>query len=247
MKLYVLPIERACNAHCGFCITYFRYNAPREILSLDCLERSLVLTRPDKIEITGGGEPTLHQDIEKIIEYCSKHASTQMYTNGARLKNIRNLHLLETLCISIAHYNLKENERIMGINPDLEILYSLPVPSKFSLILHKSGIHTVAGVIDYLRWARNYTSKIVVRQLFDHDYRGKLIGEFVSSQEIFKGLGSSDYSLTPQGNPVLEYENLQVEFEYRSCACELDNPVLHADGKMHRGWTEEILNDFNRA
>lgn len=62
----------------------------------------------------------------------------------------------------------------------------------------------------------------------------------VGAQSIYKALGGRG---APQGvqNPHLDWNSLDVEFEFRTCACELDNPVLHADGRLYKGWTQEIL------
>ncbi|MDP3881892.1 MAG: radical SAM protein [Nanoarchaeota archaeon] len=246
MKLYVLPIEKVCNAHCAFCITDFRLNASKEVLSLESLVKILVSQKFSKIEITGGGEPTLHPEIDQIITLCSQQAPTQIYTNGSHLDKLGSLDNLQTLCVSIAHNEMDKNRKIMGIKPDLDFLKEANCKVKFSLLLHKSGIHSIEEVRDYLGWAQSYAQEVVVRQLFEHAYEGNMVGEFVSSKKIFNELNPPEYHLTPHRNPVFSYEGIKVEFEYRSCACETDNPVLHADGRMHRGWTEEVINDFNR-
>ena len=250
MKLYILPVEKACNAKCKWCITNFRETASREFLELGSLERVLEKGNFDKIEITGGGEPTLHPSINRIIEMCAERVDTQLYTNGSLLSRISSFTKLKQLCISIAHYDMKKNHEIMGIYPDLLTITNMRHDYwnnvKLSLLLHKSGIHTKDEVLKYFDWANNWAEKVVVRQMFEHDYRDALKGEFISSEKIFKELRINDFKLTKHGNPVFQYGNLEVEVEYRSCACEMNNPVLHADGKLHKGWSQEVLNDSNR-
>ncbi|HLF53596.1 MAG TPA: hypothetical protein VI544_00270, partial [Candidatus Nanoarchaeia archaeon] len=197
--------------------------------------------RYDKIEITGGGEPTLHPRIGDIIGFCADKSKTQMYTCGSNFRHVANLENLDSLCLSIAHYNMEENRRIMGVTPDIAFLKEIDAPIKFSLLLHKSGISDKEEVMKYLEWARAYADKVVIRQLFEHNYRAGLDGEFVSSEELFRSMGVQEPKITPQGNPVFQTGGLEVEIEYRSCACEMNNPVLHADGQKYRGWSNELI------
>ena len=243
MKLYVLPVERACDASCSFCVTNFRENFGA-LLDISKMEECLDGRDFEKIEITGGGEPTLHRDIGEIIDVLSKKAKTHMYTHGANLRRVGELDKLDHLCVSVAHYSPGENRRVMGVNPDLDFLEGLRKEGmrvKFSLLLHKSGISGKGEFLHYLDWAGNYADMVVARQIFEHDYRGGLDGEFVSSEDLFRGLGIKDYKMTEQGNPIFNMNGLRVELEYRACACEMDNPVLHADGRLYRGWSEELL------
>lgn len=244
MKLYVLPTEKSCDAHCSFCITDFRRMADKEFLTLDNLTAPFAILRPKKIEITGGGEPTLNLRINEIISYCSSKAPTIMYTHGAHLKRVKNTRDLSELCVSIAHYDATKNREIMGITPDFDRLREIRTPIKFSLMLHNSGISTKKEVFSYLKWAKEYAQRVVIRQLFDHDYHGKLNGEFVSSKKLFDDLGINDFTLTPQGNPLFKIGDLEVEVEYRSCSCEMDDPVLHADGMLCIGWSELLYDPY---
>ncbi len=239
MKLYVIPIETACNAYCNFCITKFRKHAQKEILDLKDLRKTLEKQSLEKIEITGGGEPMLHPAIEKIIDVCSEKAKTQLYTNGFLVRSANNLSKLEYLCISRMHQNDDENQRIMGISYDFNNILELNVNIKLSLLLHKSGISSLLELRNYLEWAMNKKNvkKVVVRQLFDYDLKGRLGSEFVSTEKLFNNMHVKNYKII-DGNPIFNFKNLEVEFECRSCSCEVQNPVLHADGRLYGGWGE---------
>ena len=239
MKLYVLPVETACDASCKFCITNFRQMAPTQILGLNDLEKTLSEIDVEKIEITGGGEPTLHPEISTIIELCSAKAPTQMYTHGARIKGL-DLSGLQCLCVSRAHYLDSENERIMGVSYDFnDVLGKAPI--KLSLMVHQSGIRTAEEVKKYINWADGKAEKVVVRQLFEHDYGGKLDDEYVSAKQIFDELKVQEHSFTPQNNPIFKLNRITCEIELRSCACEMGDPVLHADGQLYKGWSKNLL------
>ena len=241
MKLYILPVEKICKGKCKWCITKYRKTAKVNFLNINDLRDKLEVEKFDNIEITGGGDPTSHPDLDKIINSCAQHAPTHMYTHGDGISKFNSLNKLERLCVSIAHYDLEINRQIMGTFPELEFIKNLNIPVKFSLLVHKSGINNIEEMLKYFRWAEDFTNSIVVRQLFDEDYSGKMEGEFISTMNLFKTLEIRDYQLTKQRNPIFSIGNMHIEMEYRSCACEMSNPVLHADGKLYRGWTMEEL------
>lgn len=239
MKLYVNPVSLACTAKCRFCITkYRRGDGKNEILKLKDLKQVLKNQKFEKIEITGGGEPTLHPKISEIIKICSEKAPTIMYTN-ASTRPLKEMELLSELCISRAHYDQKENQKIMGINYDIDKFAKLKVPIKFSVMLHKSGIHTSDELFKYLCWAENFAKKTVVRQLFDYEdvnYRDFIKKEFVGTEKLAKKLHIRTEEFNPEENIVFYVGDMEVEFERRSCACENTNPVLYANGELKDGW-----------
>jgi organic radical activating enzyme len=235
MKLYVLPVEKACNANCGFCITKVREKTgilcEQEYLDVSELEESLKNLEVHKIEITGGGEPTLHPEIERIINLCTDKAKTQMYTNGALACGVRNLERLSNLSISRAHYKNSDNERIMGISYEIGPLIKR-VPIKLSLMLCKQGINEASEFSNYLNWASSLgVGKVVVREMFNLDY-GNNNNQHVAIVDFFSRLGIKDYALSGR-NPIYSQDNLEVEFEFPEM-------TLHADGKIRRGWRDEI-------
>jgi len=232
MKLYVIPIERNCNGKCPFCITRFR-DYKNHLLKTDRLREVLENNEFEKIEITGGGEPSVHPKIFEIIKLCKSYAPTQIYTNGS-LNFDSKQNELTKICLSRAHYNDSENQRIMGIKYDIRKYKGLPV--KLSLMIHKSGISTEAEVLKYVEWAKNRSDSIVIRQLFKYQEPGYIAfynEEFVPTAELFKNLKGSRLE---NGNRSLKIKNVEVEIEERTCSCESQNPVLHADSVLAEGW-----------
>ncbi|MEK6926650.1 MAG: radical SAM protein [Nanoarchaeota archaeon] len=238
MKLYVLPLESFCNANCSFCITKFRDISDSQYLKLNDLENVLNNFEFSSIEITGGGEPLLHPEIKDISLRCIENATTQLYTNGEFVKKIKGAQGLSYLCLSRAHHDDRKNFRIMKIHYNIDSVFDTGFSVKTSLLLHKSGINNAESLKEYFDWANfKGAKKVVVRQLFDHDYKGKLEGEFISSLDM----ASKFESEIGEKSAYLSWKGMDVEFELRSCACEMDNPVLHADGELYRGWSREIL------
>lgn len=232
LKLYVLPSEVTCNAKCAFCVTKQR-KYKNIFLKVEDLYKALKNTDFEKIEITGGGEPALNKDIDKIIKICCEKAPTQIYTNGTLDPNSISDNIL-FVCISRAHWLNKENEKIMGIKYDINKFSNFPL--KLSLLLHKSGISKKIEVFKYLKWAKSRARKVVIRQLFepeDEKYRKYYEKEFISSQNIFN---DSQYEVISEDEFSKTYliDGLEVEVEKRGCACECADQVLHADGKIGR-------------
>tara|TARA_Y100000310_G_scaffold292965_1_gene322168 strand:+ start:645 stop:1373 length:729 start_codon:yes stop_codon:yes gene_type:complete len=227
MKLYVVPVETKCNAFCNFCITRLREKkgilSKKDFLQIEDLKK-LLDQKVDNIEITGGGEPTLHPEIEKIIEMCSNKAPTQMYTNGAFITKIKNLSDLSYLCISRAHHLDSENKMIMGIDYDV---YRLLDESsvKFSLMLCKQGIHDKDSFLDYVDWASNVgASKVVVREIISLDNHQN--SDYVSMMDLIESLDL--VRLSSGKNPTFDCYGIPVEFDY--CGSGEDTLVLRVEG-----------------
>jgi molybdenum cofactor biosynthesis enzyme MoaA len=238
----VIPLESQCNAKCPYCINQFR-NLGTSILDVDTLEKCLdSFNQLEAIEITGGGEPTLHPQINKIIDLCTKKTRTQLYSNGKLihqipLKTLENLH---PLCISRAHYDPAINERIMGVNYD-EQIFSQGLDIKISSVLFSEGISYPEDVEKYITWAKGKARKIVFRPLFEDVNYSEKVREKIIPLETF--IQYFDLKIIEGKNPKKNIEGIEVEFEIRSCSCENTNPILHANGKLNYTWNE---NDTDR-
>lgn len=235
MKLYVIPVERNCNASCPYCINQFR-KLGSSFLEVSRLENCLKdLSSIEAIEITGGGEPTLHQEIESIITLCTKKARTQIYTNGSLIHKLENniLRKLNPLCISRAHYNSQKNKEIMGIEYSDEIFLN-KLNIKLSAVLYCGGIDSPKEVEKYVSWARDKAKKVVFRPLFsDINYSTKITGKIIPFGPFAEYFG---FDVSKEKNPYFEIDGVEVEFETRSCSCENINPILHAGGELNFNW-----------
>jgi len=239
-KLYVIPVESACNASCPYCVNQFR-NLGNSLLDISKLEKCLTeIGKLDAIEITGGGEPTLHPEIEKVIEFCADKTRTQMYSNGAILNSLSLdvLKRLNPLCISRAHYNFEKNEQIMGIKYSDEI-FSKGLSIKLSTVLYKGGVDSPDEVIEYLGWAKGKANKVVFRPLFeDVNYSVDVKAKFVSLDSFAKYFC---FNIKQGKNVHMNLDGMDVEFEVRSCSCENTNPILHANGKLNYTWDSDDI------
>lgn len=238
VKLYVIPVESACNAKCPYCVNQFR-KLGNSFLSVCELEKCLnEIGNLDAIEISGGGEPTLHPGIERIIDLCANKARTQMYSNGQLVNRLSEnvFKKLNPSCISRAHYDSEKNEQIMGVKYSDEIfLRGLNV--KFSAVLYSGGVDSPEEVENYIAWAKDKAKKVVFRPLFeDVAYSGDVKDKIVLLDSFAKYFG---FNIEQGKNVKMVLKGLDVEFEVRSCSCENTNPILHSDGKLNYTWDSD--------
>ena len=254
MKAYVIPIQNACNANCAICITRYRkeseadsFGEKMNILSLTKLQGISL----DKIEITGGGEPLLHPQINDIIEGCASFAPTQLYTNGLSIDRLNQESFvnLRRLCISRFHYDDEINARLMGKYIPGEIIKkaSSLVEVKLSLVLRKGGIENATELKEYLDWAsENGVNNVVVRQMFDFDYPNEIQTLKVKSEEVLSNLDDNFTLLKDdEQSSFLNYGKVYVEVEKRSNCYEKNNLVLRPNGTLYQGWGEDVYEQRN--
>ncbi|NWG01488.1 MAG: radical SAM protein [Syntrophaceae bacterium] len=86
-----LDLTTACNFSCPFCVDSTLINTGKS-LTLEEVQRTIDILHAHgllSVILIGGGEPTLHPDIEKIIRYIkNKNLQVGIVTNGTRLERI---------------------------------------------------------------------------------------------------------------------------------------------------------------
>lgn len=122
-KVYLVPVKRACNANCTFCISK-EYSASniREVINLHNeeviknLQKSFKVIKDnfkiEKFEVTGGGEPFLNNYLQDIIDTIKMEFSDiyiKLYSNGFILQEIKNV---DELNISRSHYDSVINNKV---------------------------------------------------------------------------------------------------------------------------------------
>ena len=74
-------VTRRCNLSCGYCTEYDNHS--RSIPFSLIRERIDALHRLGVVQIALlGGEPMMHEDIDKIVSHAGRYAQTSMTTNG---------------------------------------------------------------------------------------------------------------------------------------------------------------------
>jgi len=131
-RIYLIPVRSACNADCPFCITRIERTKPAfdalpEIMPLGMLRHTLsdLPSNVTEIEITGGGEPQLHQGLAQIIGLLREWRPTaklKLYTNGFLL---RDLPRVDEVNISRCHYDTAKNQELYLGKPATDVKEAL--------------------------------------------------------------------------------------------------------------------------
>lgn len=96
-----IALTSECTQKCEFC---YLKNRTKGVLKLEDIINFLKIVKPLSIDLAGG-EPTLWKDLDKLLEWCyTNNIKTGLITNGARLKDFKNLHMLDWLRISVNNY-----------------------------------------------------------------------------------------------------------------------------------------------
>ncbi len=105
ITLQVSPTDK-CNLNCDFCSVSKRKGDTIKISNLEQAIDDFVDLGIQSMEITGGGDPTMYQDINRLIDYGhQKGLSMGMITNGLCLSNIEQEQLdkLDWLRVSLSY------------------------------------------------------------------------------------------------------------------------------------------------
>lgn len=106
-----VAITNVCNLNCSFCCFKNRNNADK--LTLEQIIKTLNSFKQlgvNALEITGGGEPLLHPDINEIIGYASNLGyKIGICSNGKRLENINDSAWNKISWIRLGMYGFDQN------------------------------------------------------------------------------------------------------------------------------------------
>lgn len=225
-KCYIIPVEKLCNADCTICISKSRnYNCGHEMLEVNdnfCEKLQLLARRGiKKFEITGGGEPFLNPNLDKVIElikYFIKDAYVKVYSNGNILKNVGSI---DELCISVFHYDDILNNSFMRVKNPVPLIEKLKffrdinpnMKLRLSVPLHKGATDSECELDKLIDLTKDYVDEYVVRTLYP---------------------GCNDYE---KGYVDFDYSRENVVFERLNGLDDFDGVLLWSDGELYTDWS----------
>jgi MoaA/NifB/PqqE/SkfB family radical SAM enzyme len=124
LKQLNIEIFGGCNYRCFMCPqTQGREQSFLKQLPYDVFKKIIIDAlqyNPEAVSFHGGGEPTLHSDLVKMVEFVSKkNLSTLFFTNGSRLTGALFEQLIDvglnTAIVSVIGYNHKRYFDWMGV------------------------------------------------------------------------------------------------------------------------------------
>ncbi|MBI2102708.1 hypothetical protein HYT55_02625 [Candidatus Woesearchaeota archaeon] len=188
-RLYFVPVREVCNADCTFC--YMNEKAVDEqkpqFIPLEKLIGCVASLQGkfNQVEITGGGEPTLHPKLPEILRLF-ENTYRKMYTNGFHL---RNLPPFEEVNISRVHWDSVINNQYYRSRSQNELSVAI---DHYRGIAERIRIQTILlrGAIDsrekLLDFVTRYEEKVDVfmfRTLFPKCSLEK--AKMVTYEEVF--------------------------------------------------------------
>ena len=222
-KCYIIPVEKLCNADCKFCISKSRnYNSGVDFLSINSkFVESLELLNKrgiKKFEITGGGEPLLHDRIETII-YLIKtiipDSYVKLYTNGIIFKDVN---LVDEINISNVHHHFKINDKFMGLNEGTTLEEKLIHFNNFDAKIRVS-IPIIKGAIDS------------PSELYDLIDDTKFDVDLYVLRTLYPGCPNYDELFTS-----FDFEHDKVIFERDNNVSDFSSIILWSDGNLYTDW-----------
>ena len=156
-KILYLEITGNCNLKCQHCIAIKSRGNELDFSDLMKIIDDFAYIKGKKI-ILSGGEPTLHSQIEQIIEYCYKKDLKVILKTNAALrisKKLLELGNLFSCHISLEGASAKTNDIIRGkgsfdkiINGINNLVRSNINLDMLSIVLNKYNKHEIEGIAD---------------------------------------------------------------------------------------------------
>lgn len=171
-RLYLVPVKDLCNASCSFCYMKEKDKdlSRPNFISVKELSKSLksIDNKFDEVEITGGGDPILHPEINKIINLFPDKYS-KMYTNGFKLKEIDNLNEIN---ISRVHPDSKINNKFYNsrvhneLDKVLDFYRSRVDKIRMQTILLRGAIDSEDKALEFILKYEDRVDEFMFRTLF---------------------------------------------------------------------------------
>lgn len=173
MKCYMIPVESLCTNDCVFCTTK-QLDIKEEYKTMDINDqfyKNLNELKDIKcFEITGGGEPFLNINLNKIVDLIKNNAYVKVYTNGTILRKIHNI---DELNISLVHYKTEIDRlytsRKIDIIDTLEYFReNYDCLLRLSVVLLKGVIDSNEKIHELIDNTKDYVDDYVFRTLLSY-------------------------------------------------------------------------------
>jgi len=204
-RLYLVPVREACNANCTFCYMDEKkidYAKP-QLIPFPKLEEAVksIQGRFNQVEITGGGDPTLHPQLPEILKlFDGTYRKT--YTNGFSLKNLPSF---EELNLSRVHWDSNINNLFYrsrwqnDIGDAIKHYRDIVQKIRIQTVLIKGAIDTKEKLLEFVSRYEDSVDIFMFRTLFpkcslEKDKVVSYEQVFVEHPKVFFDKTLDDYS-----------------------------------------------------
>lgn len=175
--IYYFNIDFSCNNRCVFCISHNTGLGLRNI-EFDEFVKTLRFVAPDETDkvIINGGEPSLHPDFYRMLDFIEKQfcTNTVVYTNGTLL-NVDGLGTLKRTIFVIPIHGDKEVHNGITRNVDsydqtIRQMYNLQynkIRYAIKFILNKQLVESRFNIHSFLRANELRPEKIFLARLIE--------------------------------------------------------------------------------
>lgn len=257
-KCYIIPVQNTCNCDCIFCISKSRnYNKKEELLEVDnnFIENIQLLKRRKikRFEITGGGEPLIHPDIELIVSIIKKlipDSYIKIYTNGFILKTIKGI---DEVNISIVSNNDQINNKFMDPKNNIPFTQRISYFRKnyplsklrLSIPLIKEGVDNIEKLDDLINDTTQIVDEYVVRTLYPHSliYNDSYVEFPINNNKV---IYEKDNDVSDFDGLILWSDNhFYKDFNLNKKRYLYGYLLLKPDSATYINEIEEIIKEFN--
>lgn len=221
MTLYFHPVKSLCNNNCNFCITKQQLNVYNKYPEfVDCRDIDIDEIFRNKntscIEVTGGGEPTIHPKICSLLNMLkSTNKKIKLYTNGLNL--ITKLPHIDVITIST-------NIETLWLSEEREIL-------KKAINAYKDKCSTLRVRVYY-----PYDSlDVLIFKRFIDTYNAEKSTYYLVNQWILGKDFNNKNSLKEEFENIKNMFPFSIKLDDNEKNC-LSYPLLYTDGKIHENW-----------
>lgn len=260
VMLHISPIN-ACNLTCSFCC--FANRDMSERLTYDqvatCV-RSFAKLGITGVEFTGGGEPTLHPQINKMIEFChSLGLKVGICTNGVKLDKVKVWNLVTWVRIGLYGFteNYTPNLALLegtGVEVSAAYVYDESISTSLNPNVHgnwtdgtkkilSKSFQTRGHLLEAIIWAEK--NRIPTRIAFNAIREASAV--IADINEIKRILRDYDSQHGPRQYVFLSDFNYKPERRNNNCYMHLVKPCLFTDGNVYVCPSAELSpeNKFN--
>lgn len=174
-SIYYFNINYSCNNNCVFCFSH-NTGIERRDIDFDQLAKVLLSVSPDNTDeiCINGGEPTLHPDFYKILNFIDKNflTNTVVYSNGSLINAEKLKDLKRTSFVIPIHGNENlHNEITQNKNSFFQTLRQVKnlqqknLPYAIKFILNKEMVESKFKIRNFLKKHNLHPNKIFLARL----------------------------------------------------------------------------------
>lgn len=257
-KCYIIPVQNMCNCDCTFCISKDRnYNKKEELLQIDekfINNIQLIKKRNIKrIEITGGGEPFLHPNLDIIIKAIKEiipDSYIKIYTNGFIQRKINGI---DEINISTVSDIDKINNSFMNPNNPINFYERIMYfkenykdsKLRLSIPLIQGGIDTESKLSSLIDNTTYIVDEYVVRTLYKNCklYKSKYVELSINNPKV---IYEKDNDKNNFSNLVLWSDNnFYTDFTLNKKRYLYTYILLKPDSRNYINEIDKLISDSN--